>query len=61
MLLVRVQCKVQIKTAIGVCTVHSAECDCYWCVCSAQCRVRRLLVCVQCRVKSENVMGVCTV
>jgi hypothetical protein len=46
---------------IGVCTVHSAEWDCYWCVYSAQCRVRLLLVCVQCTVQSETVIGVCTV
>ena len=30
----------------------------YWCVYSAQCRVR---LCVQCTVQSETVIGVCTV
>ena len=33
----------------------------YWCVHSAQCRVRLLLVCAQCTVQSEIVIGVCTV
>jgi len=47
-----VQCTVQSETVIGVCTVHSGEWDCYWCVYSAQCRVRLLLVCVQCTVQS---------
>jgi len=27
----------------------------YWCVYSAQCRVRLLLVCVQCTLQNENV------
>jgi len=42
------------ETVIGMCTVHSAEGDCFWCVYSAQCRVRLLLVCVQCTVLSET-------
>ena len=33
----------------------------FWCVYSAQCRVRLLLVCVQRTVQSETVIGVCTV
>jgi len=31
--------------------VHSAEWDCYWCVYSAECRVRLLLVCAPCTVQ----------
>ena len=59
--MVCVQRTVQSETVIGVCTVHSAEWDCYWCVYSAPCRVRLLLVCVLCSVQSETVIGVCTV
>jgi hypothetical protein len=33
----------------------------YWCVYSAQCKVRLLLVCVQCTMQNETVIGVCTV
>ena len=55
-----VQRTVQSETVIGVCTAHSTESDCYWCVYSAQYRVRLLLVCVECTVQSETVIGVCT-
>ena len=53
-------CTVHVKReiVIGVCTVHSAERDSFWCVYSAQCRVR---LCVQCTVQSEIVIDVCTV
>jgi hypothetical protein len=43
-------CTVQSETVTGVCTVHIAGCECYYCVYSTKCRVRRLLVCVQCTV-----------
>ena len=56
-----VKCKVKSGTIICVCKVQSVEGDCYWCVYSAQGRVRLLLVCVQCTVQSETFIGVCTV
>jgi len=49
------------SVVVGVCTVYSAEWDCYWCVYSLQCRVGLLLVFVQCTVQSGYVIGVCTV
>jgi len=76
LLLVFLQCTMKRETVFGVCTVHSEERDCYWCVYSARCSVRLLLVCVhyrahirvrlwlvcvQCTVKRETVFGVCTV
>jgi len=30
-------CTVKSETVTCLCTVHSAEWDCYWCVYSAQC------------------------
>jgi len=42
---VYVQCTVQSETVISLSTLHSTESDCYWCMYSAQCRVRLLLVC----------------
>ena len=50
---------VQIETVIGVCTVQSAERDCFWCVHIAQCRVRLLLVYAQCTTQSETAVGMC--
>ena len=50
---------VKSGTVIGVCSGHSAERECYWCVYSAQCRGRMLLVCVMHTVQSEIVIGVC--
>ena len=42
-----VNCRVQSKTVIGVCKVHSAVCDSYLGLQNAQCRVILLLVCVK--------------
>jgi len=71
---VYVKCTVYSGTVICVCTVQSVEGDSYWCVYSAQCRVRLfwcvyiaqfrvklLLVCVEFTVQNGTVFGVCKV
>ena len=61
LLLVCAQGTVQIGKMFVVCTVISAEWDCFWCVYSAQWSVRLLLVCAEFTVQIETVIGVCTV